>query len=205
MAVPDCGGVVSLRKVHERAVHGEFPEDLPEGELIMAGRWTGDLSVHNLVAGADVATTIALVPTIAENVVDAQQDMVLETCHIHLCYKRLLVTGLDAMGFVVYLGKVLVGTSTLAQALDPLSLSTFAWADGDIMLQGLLPVPPTVSAGNTGAAEVDNSLVHQYIHVKSKRKFKRANHGIFLSLSTDVSSVIRCTTVRRSYLKAAAD
>ncbi len=170
----------------------------------MAGRWVGDTSTVTVVAGADVGTIIQLVPTIAENVADAQQDMVLEVSHIHLSIRRLLITNVDALGFVVWMGKVLVGTSTPAQGLDPLSQSTFAWADGDIMLQGLLPVPPVISAGDTGVAEIDRSNTNFYIRVKSKRKFKRANHGIFLALACDVTNVVKVTVVRRSYIIPAA-
>lgn len=166
------------------------------------GQWKGDQSVHNLVAGADVASVIQLVPTLSD--VDIQQDVVMEVSHIHLSIRRLLASTLDACGYVIWMGKTLVSTTVPAQGLDPLSQSTFAWADKDIMLQGLLPIPP-VQLNSADVNQIRLENLHVYIKVKSKRRFNRANHGIFLALSADVSNVIRVVTSRRTFIVPAAD
>lgn len=161
------------------------------------GKWVGDLSVHDLQAGPDVATIIQVVPTVTD---ESLSDVVLETCHIHLNIERILVTAIDACGYVIWLGKVLVGTTTPAQGLDPLSLVSGAWADADILLQGLLPVPPVNVNGFDGVKQINHSLAHVQLQVKSKRRFNRVNHGIFMAIACDVDNVVRVTTVRRSYL-----
>jgi len=160
-------------------------------------KWCGDSVLQTIVAGADVPTVIQLCPTVA---VDAASDVVLETCHIHLHIRRLLASGVTGFGFVVWSGKVLVGTSTPAQALDPLSLDALDWADSDIMLCGGLPVPPVLSKGNDGTNVISAELVPVHLEVKAKRRFSRVNHAIFLAISADISSVLSVFVQHRTLL-----
>jgi len=160
-------------------------------------KWCGDSVLQTILAGAVVNDVIQLCPTVG---VDIASDVVHQVSHIHLHIKRLLVSALDGFAYVVWSGKVLVGTGTPVQALDPLSLDAFDWADADIMLHGALPVPPIISAGNTGVAEVDASVIPVHIEVKAKRRFSRVNHGIFMAISADVSSVMSVFIQHRTLL-----
>lgn len=160
------------------------------------GMWVGDNRVQTLLAGGPIANVIQLTPTV--NQADPQ-DAVHEVSHLHFNIERILTTAIDECGYVIWKGKVDVGGVVPAQSLDPLSLDALAWADKDIMMQGFLPVPPVIF-DVAGTPAVNRSLLHHYVEVKVKRKFGRVNHGIFMSVGCDVSSVVRVGVVNRTYL-----
>jgi len=87
--------------------------------------------------------------------------------------------------------------------LNPLVISTAAWADADILGQGMLSCPPVLFDTETPFNEfANNGCLAQREVVKAKRRFSRTNHGIFLALGYigDGESAIKVTLTHRSRL-----
>lgn len=158
--------------------------------------WNGNLIVQTLLAGGPIANVIQLTPTVTSAAI---QDALHEVTWLHISVERILTTAIDACGFVVWKGKVDVGTSTPAQSLNPLNLVALEHADSDIMMEGLLNVPPVIFDA-AGTPAVNRELRAHKIHIPVARKFSRVNHGIFLAIACDVSSVVRVSVLHRTYL-----
>lgn len=161
------------------------------------GQWIGDNNLQTVLshASGSVADIISLLPT--NSIVEAAANVVFERCIIDFWTRRLLVTQPEALGFMVWDGDVLSGTTTPVEALDPLSGSTFSWAHKAIMQKGGLPVPPVFFNGVSNA--VGGELLHSQVDINVKRKLSRRNQQINLVVRCDLSSVMRVFTTWRTY------
>ena len=161
-----------------------------------SGQWFGDAELQTITAGSAVGKVIQLLPTVSS--LQSMRDVVFERVIITFQTRRILATALEGYAFVVWHGEVLTGTSTPTQGLDPLSLISFSWADRNIMHFGALAVPPT-QLTSADAAVIGNELVPAMCDTHVKRSVGRANQGIFLKVSSDVSSVLKCHITWRTY------
>ncbi len=164
------------------------------------GQWFGD-SVLKTLETTSVAEVIQLLPT--NTILESARDVVFERSIITFQTRRLLTTAVEGCGFIVWKGNVLSGTTTPVEALDPLSLSTFSWAHKSIMRFGKLEVPGIIQSFDSAGAFVnkatDQRLTAQEVDFDVKRSVGRANEGIFLAVTADVSSVLKCLVTWRTY------
>ena len=126
---------------------------------------------------------------------DVMGDVTLEAFYLHLSIQRILVTGFDALGYIVVNQKCALATGNPIEVLNPLALST-GTADAelgsrDILMQGLLPCPGTAQVGDSAAQTTDGSLQIAEVHYKARRRVHRLTHGIYLHITSDVSAVTR--------------
>ena len=150
----------------------------------------GDSTTKGVLAVPTAADVIQLLPT--QTAIEGSSDVTHKITFLDFSITRAGTnTAINKLGYIVWMGKVLLGTSTPVQPHDPLSASSFAMSDKDIMLFGSLPVPPVVFNGEASStAFADGSVLSVQREVKAMRKLSRLNHGIFLQLATDVVSTI---------------
>jgi len=164
-------------------------------------KWVGDLDTSVILKVPTVARVIQLTPTVAQQ---EASDCVHKVTHLHVALRRVLPSStVDAVAWVMWLGKVIAGTSTPAQALNPLSTIQAAWADSDIMGQGMLSVPPIVLVPSTDAVANNDAVIAHYWKVKAQRHYSRVNHGVFLTFGFlgGSESSFQVTAVWRTLLK----
>ncbi len=166
-----------------------------------SGQWFGDSELQTIIAGAAVAQVIQLLPTVAS--LQSMRDIVFERVIISFQSRRILSAAIEGYAFVVWKGNVLSGTTTPVEALDPLSQSTFSWSHGSIMQYGVLDVPREQKSFDSAGAFVSQTpavdLLSHMVDFDVKRSVNRANEGIFLKVSADVSSNIKCNITWRTY------
>ncbi len=161
------------------------------------GQWFGGGVLQTVLAGAAVAQVVQLLPTVTA--IEAPRDIVAERTIISFQTRRLNFNNVSALAYVVWRGKVASGTSTPLESLDPLSQSGFEWAEAQIMHYGPLEVPEVLVNGFTGAEGLSRRVTAEQVEVVVKRKVARANEGIFLAVTCDVSSVVSTNITWRTY------
>ncbi len=160
--------------------------------------WTGDSVINVPKIIPVVADTIQLVDTLAD--IQGQKDVTHKTTYLTFHIRRLAISTVDGLQFVVWLGKTLLATSTPSQPQVPLSGSRFDHADKDIMLTGGLPVPACL-IDSVDALAISREVLVVEREVRSMRQFSRANHGIFLQIQSSVDSAVSIrVTWRTIYL-----
>jgi len=162
-----------------------------------SGQWFGDAFIKTVLAGPNVADVIQLLPTVTS--VQSPRDVVFERSIVNFQTRRIGVSTVEALGFIVWKGLVLSGTTTPVEALDPNSTSTFSWSHGSIMHYGTLHVPALIPVGDAATRQISEEVTSHEIDFSVKRSVQRANEGIFLMVSADISSQVRVNTTFRTY------
>jgi len=162
-----------------------------------SGQWFGDSVLQIVTAGGGVSNVIQLLPT--ADSLQSMRDIVFERSILSIQTRRILPSVLEGLAYIVWKGEVLSGTSTPTEGMDALSTSDFSWAHGRIMHYGPLHVPPNISDGSTGTIVVNQEVTAEQVEIVVKRKVNRANEGIFMRISADVSNVVKCNITWRTY------
>ncbi len=167
----------------------------------MKRQWVGDTVSQTILVTPAVAETIQLIETTATG---SDLSEFREVTHkftvLQFSIRRLLTTALGGVGFIVWKGKVLLGTATPAQPYSPQSSSKFFHSDSDIMLSGVLPVPPTIRAAADDTLLVSNEVVTDERYVKVMRKVSRDTEGVFLQMTASTASVVSVQVTWRTLL-----
>jgi len=162
-----------------------------------SGQWIGDSFLKTIQGGGAVSELITLLPTAEQ--LDVPRDIVFERVIITMQVRRILVSAVEGFAWMIYKTGVLSGTSTPLEALNPLSQSTFSWSHGSIMQFGGLDVPPFISRGNDGVAQIDGSVHTTEVDIHVKRSIKRANETVVLMIAADITNVLKVNTTFRTY------
>ncbi len=134
---------------------------------------------------------------------EPQGDVTIEKILLDVTTRRVLETGIQRVGFYVAVQKVDVGTSFVSEVLDPVSLSQdeFQLGNRDILIQGLLGVPPVLSAGDTGTSEVTSELLRHHFEFNGRRKLHRLNNAITFTVLCEVTNIVQVTVMSRILLR----
>ncbi len=141
-------------------------------------------------ASTSVADVIQLVPgvPIADNA-GVRTTFLIEAIYLHFHVHRLLITELDALGFLVYQGNVSDSGNNPVQALDALSLEDRLYSRKQLMMMGPLEVPPIVVSGDLLTATTDERVLVSSHEYQANRKHDRSQQILCLTVNSDVSVV----------------
>ena len=160
--------------------------------------WTGDSLVQSVSNSPVVADTIQLTETTAD--ISTSRDVTHKATYLTLHTRRLLTTGLAGVDFTVWLGKVLLGTSTPSQPQSPQASSKFPHADKDIMFTGGLKVPACIRAAADDTLLISEETSVETFEILVMRKFNRANQGIFLQVAGSANDAVQIRATWRTLL-----
>ena len=150
----------------------------------------GFLRVPETFALTTPPEVISLCPRMLSD--DAQGDVTLEAIYAHIAIRRLLTTSFDALGYFIATQKADIASGDPIEVLDAIPSGGGSQAElgnRDILMQGLLPVPPRVFNGFDGSAAISSEIKVAEVHYKARRGLHRLTHGVFMHLNTDVSDV----------------
>ncbi len=142
----------------------------------------GDTSVGEVIRMVDAQTTGT------EGGQDTQQ--LIEAIYLKMSVKRLLITELDAAGFIVWTANVAESGSDPSQALDSLSLVDRAYANKNILMMAPLSVPRIGLSGDLLSATITGEIIAQEFEYQAMRKFDRSNQVLALAVNSDVGVVL---------------
>lgn len=152
-----------------------------------AYKWCGGSDLSSPALTPVVANIIPLCPSVSA--AEYSDVTVLRTI-LMFSVRRILTTAFAELAFVMWEGKVLDGTSTPVEAVDPLSTNTFSYADTNVMHWQQLPVPPNMEAFDGGAALTQEVQVTM-VDIKAKRRLRRQNHEIHLLMGSGLNAAVQ--------------
>ncbi len=155
--------------------------------------WLGGGENIEPMGDASTATTelIQLIP--AQPVADtvgARTQFLIEAIYLHFSIHRLLITELDACGFIVWQAPVTEASNLPAQSLDALSTTDRLYANKRIMMMAPLPVPPIFLSGDLVSATVDERVMTSSHEYQAMRKHDRSNTVLAMAVNSDVDIVL---------------
>jgi len=162
-----------------------------------SGQWFGDSVLQQVTAGGGVSNVIQLLPTVTA--LESMRDIVFERCILSLQTRRIDAAVIEGLAYIVWKGEVLSGTSTPTEGMDALSTSSFSWAHGRVMHYGPMHVPAVLSNGSSGTHQVTGEVTAEQVEIVVKRKVNRANEGIFMRVSCDLSDAVKVNITWRTY------
>ncbi len=138
-----------------------------------------------------VSEIIQMIPAqlTTESAGDRTQTLI-EAIYLKFSVKRLLITELDAAGFIVYQGQVATGSNNPAQVVDALSLSSRVYQNKNIMMMAPLPVPKIGLSGDLLSATITGEIQTGEFEYQAMRKHDLSNQVLCLVVNTDVSVVL---------------
>ncbi len=143
-------------------------------------------------ASTSVADLIQMIPgrALADDA-GVRTQFLIEAIYLHMHVHRLLITEVDALGFIVYQGNLSDSGNNPVQALDAVSLQNRLYSRKQIMMMGPLAVPPIIFDGVSAFTTQEEVLVssHEY---QANRKHDRSQQVLTLAVNADVSDVISC-------------
>ncbi len=155
--------------------------------------WVGGGKLYTVQGDASTAVgdVFELIPSIEVGVAPGQlSSYTVEAIYLHFSIRRLLITELQALGFLVWMGAAAEGGNSPVQALDALSTTVRSYSNKQIMMMAPLPVPPLLAAGDLATA-IPNDLVlvahHEY---QASRKFDRSSQVLSMTINSDVDNVV---------------
>ncbi len=151
----------------------------------------GQLVVAETRASTSVADVVQLIPgvPIADDA-GTRNKFLIEAIYMHFHVHRILITELDAVGFLVYQSNMSDSGNNPLAALDALSLEDRLYGRKQLMMMGPLAVPLVIENGAAAFTTNDAVLVssHEY---QASRKHDRSQEVLCLTVNADVSLVVR--------------
>lgn len=163
-------------------------------------KWVGTADTKNIKTFVSTPASSVGKPIGDLGDVQIQSDVVIERCLFTFSTVRLLTSDLDAYAYIVAIQKV-SSSGVPTEVLNPLDTDAFALANRDILAIGHIPVPPVIHNGSANATHIDRSVLVHTVDIKVRRKLKRANHALTLTLVADLSDVLSVTLLTRCLLK----
>jgi len=161
------------------------------------GQWFGDAVLQTITAGSAEAQVIDILPPALS--LESIRDLVFERAIIGFNTRRLNTTVVEGYGFVLWHGMINPATQVKSDPIDPNSLLSNVWADKRIMQVGRLHVPALQFDSTAQAAVVSQEVTAEEVDVGVKRSVNRGTEGVFLKVSTDVTSTVKCFITWRCY------
>lgn len=142
-------------------------------------------------AGTSVGEVIRIVPALATSGdTGANTRCVVEAIYLHFSIHRLLITELDALGFLVWTANVAESGSDPSQALDALSLVDRAYANKNILMMAPLPVPRIALSSDLLSGTVTEEVLVSSHEFQASRKLDRSNQVLAMTVNSDASLVV---------------
>lgn len=153
-------------------------------------KWVG--GGQNIEPETDAGTTTGEVIQIVPALPLADAGMIpgqctLEAIYLHFSIHRLLITEIDALGFLVWVANVKETNVEPAQALDALSLAARAYSNKNILMMAPLPVPPILASSDLLSAIVSEEVFTDHHEYQASRKINRSTDVVALTVNCDVS------------------
>ncbi len=147
---------------------------------------------QNIEPKTDASTTIAeviqLIPVVpTTEVVGGRTRFLIEAMYLHFSIHRLLISEIDALGFLVWQSQVTELSTTPTQTLNALSLDDRFYSNKRIMMMAPLPVPPLLASGDLATAIPDERVLVAHHDYQAMRKHDRSNQVLAMIVNCDVS------------------
>ncbi len=141
-------------------------------------------------ASSGLSTIMEMVPAeLLATQVGPNTQCVIEAIYLHFSIHRLLITEVDALGFIVWTANVVEGGDTPVQTLDALSLAPRAYGNKNIMMMAPLPFPGIFLSSDLLSATVTEEGLVAHHEYQASRKLDRSNQVLALQVNSDVSAV----------------
>ncbi len=142
-------------------------------------------------ASTSVGEVIRVIPaTTTSEAAGENTQMVIEAIYMHFSIHRLLITELDALGFMVWTANVAEAGNDPSQALDALSTVDRAYANKNILMMAPLPVPRIALSSDLLSGTVTEEVLVSSHEYQASRKFDRSNQVLAMTVNSDVSVVV---------------
>ncbi len=168
--------------------------------------WVGGGQVIEPESDGNTSTAevIQLVPAVLRTAnLGPDTSVLIEAIYLHFSIHRLLISELDALGFLVYVSNVTETSELPVQALDALATDDRAYANRNILMMAPLPVPPTVASGDLLSASVNQAVLTSSHSFRATRKLDRASNVLAMTVNSDLSVVVRVFCQWRILLREA--
>ncbi len=151
----------------------------------------GQLVSAETRASTSVADVIQLIPgvPIADDA-GSRNNFLIEAMYLHFHVKRLLITDMDALAFLVYQSNMSDSGNNPLAALDALSLEDRLYGRKQLMMMGPLPVPAIIFDGVSAFTTQEEIKVHS-AEYQAKRKHDRSQQVLCMTINADVSDVVQ--------------
>ncbi len=156
--------------------------------------WVGgaNLRIPETDAGTTPSEVIQLIPPqLFADAATARTKFVIEAIYLHFSIRRILLSAVDSLGFIVWQSPVNESNDFPVQSLDALSLNSRAYANPDIMMMAPLPVPPLLGAGDLATFQTNDEVLVASKEFQASRKHDTARQVLCLNVNSDISLVFR--------------
>ncbi len=155
--------------------------------------WVGGAQI--IEPETDASTTpgelLVLVPGIqTTEVVGGPQNCLVEAIYLNFSIRRILLSAIDALTYMVYVGDLADNSNVVSTALNSQSLNDRLYSRKDIMMLGQLPVPPLLVSPTPAFTTSEEVLVH-HAEYQASRKLNRAGQSVVMAVNCDVSVATR--------------
>ncbi len=156
-------------------------------------QWVG--GGQNIEPETDASTVptelISLVPALPTTISAGQDtNCLVEAIYMHFSIHRLLITEVDALGFLVWVANRKENSDEAVQALDALSLADISYANKNIMMMAPLPVPRIALSSDLLSGTVTEEVLVSSHEYQATRKLERSTEMVVMAVNCDVSVVL---------------
>ncbi len=166
-------------------------------------KWCGHAAVLTVDTQGATATSdiMLLCPSLGNS--EIQGEVIVERIILSFSTRRLLTTATSAAGFLVAKQKTVPATGLPLEVLNPLETTAdnFEFGNKDLLYQGLLSIPANGFVGNSGAVAVSEQVIVERFEFNGRRRLERLNHALTLTVTADVSAVLRTFMQVRTLLR----
>lgn len=165
-------------------------------------KWVGANDVQDIQRIASMSPGLVYLALPGSVIVEANNDVLMETIFISHSISRLLITNVGFLHVLVAMQKIDPSSGLPTEVLDPAAGTGFDIANRDILAWYQLPMPPVLPVGNAGTfVTSDESVIYRH-QVNVRRRIQRANHAITITIVNGVADdVIRVRTIARTLLR----
>ncbi len=162
-------------------------------------KWVGAVSLLSVKTFASTTAGSVLQAVPSSTSLDSDNDVLFERMFVDFSIRRLSTDSVVAMSFIVAVQKV-DSAGTLTEVLNPLSINGFDFANRDILAIAQMPIPAII-LGAGDALRVSSEVVHIRHDIKVRRRLKRSNHVITLTVVADLLDDVEVRMMTRSLLR----
>ena len=119
--------------------------------------------------------------------------MTIEKIFLRFLTTRIGVSQVNVVGFALAIQETVPTTGAPVTVINPLDTSqdNFTLGLKQLIMTGLLPVPPVVLQPSDDAKIVNNSNMLTQYEFNGRRKYNRMNHALTLTVNADVDAMVR--------------
>ncbi len=158
-------------------------------------QWVGGGTIREAETDASTSTAevIQLVPPIQTSTqTGGPSECLIKAVYLHFSSRRILLSALDAFGFIMWVATRQENANLPVQSLDAIpSDKEVPYANKAIMLMAPLAVPPLLAAGDLLSFQTNDQIITEHHTFESNRKLDRNSQILCLNLNSDISVVMR--------------